>query len=176
VSKVEGIANIVKSLSENFPNLGIVFDGFTRTDVKGKLLLNPGDEDIIKQEKDILCQIQSLLPQKIKVYDIIGKPMHEVIAWAYAIDLYMVPVGSGLIKVKLPNKPGVVHSGTLYGQLAAHEQIFENNISSVIVSKHKIIINPQKSGKKYDSHSYDFDWKIAYEELLKIVLSIEKGR
>ncbi len=173
LSKVEGIANIIKNLSKSFPNLGVVFDGFTRTDIKGQLLANPEEEKAIQEEKDILNQIQSLLPTEIKVYDIIGSPMHEVIIWAYAIDLYMVPVGSGLIKVRIPNKPGLVHSGTLYGQLKGHETMRENCITPVPVPEDKIVKKLQEGEKESDS-SYDFDWKIAYEELLEIASSIKR--
>jgi hypothetical protein len=173
MSQEEGIANIIKNLAANFPNLGVVFDGFSRIDIGGKLLFNPQEETIIKQEKELVNRVQGLLPEGIKVYDIIGCPMHEAIVWGYAIDVYFVTVGSGLIKVRLPNKPGVVHSGSLYYQLKGHNEMRENCIFPVPVPEHHIVkVSPPST--REDHMDYDFDWRVAYEELFKIASSLKR--
>jgi|GEM_PF-2759334 len=183
VSKVDGIANIIKNLSNSFPNLGVVFDGFTRTDIKNQLFVSSMEEGIIAQDNKIVNQIQSLLPQEIPVYNLVGSPMHEVIMWAYAIDFYMVPVGSGITKVMLPNKPGVVHTSTLYDQIesprALFKQMREHYVLPLLIPKeyvHRVTKPKEGEHKNYFNYDfdYDFDWRIAYEELLKIASSIKR--
>ena len=162
ISQVEGIANIVKGLADDFPNLAVVFDGYTRIDIGGNLLISEKDEEIIKTEKDVVSQIQSLFPPNIKVYNLIGSPMYEIVVWANAIDLYIVPRGSGDVKMKhLVSKPGFLHSNTK----------LKSNLS-----KNKIVDLPQQGEKDPKNISYDFDWKIAYKKLLEIASSLERDR
>ncbi len=162
ISQVEGIANIVKGLADDFPNLAVVFDGYTRIDIGGNLLISQKDEEIIKTEKDVASQIQSLFPPNIKAYHIIGSPMYEVLVWAHAIDLYLVPGGSGQVKVKnAVSKPGFIHSN----------KTIRNNLS-----ENEIVDLPQQGEGVSINYSYDFDWKIAYKRLLEIASSLETDR
>ncbi|MGB3401836.1 MAG: tetratricopeptide repeat protein [Microcoleaceae cyanobacterium] len=163
LSQVEGIANIVNGLSDQFPNIAVVFDGYTRIDINGNLLINDKDEEIIQNEKDVVSQIQSLFTKQIKVYDIIGSPMYEVVVWANAIDLYFVPGGSTAAKTtQVVSKPGFMHSNrTVRGM---------NNLS-----ENETVDFPQEGEGVAMNYSYDFDWKIAYEKLLKIASSIKKN-
>ena len=162
ISQVEGIANIVNSLSEQFPNMAVVFDGYTRIDIGGELIISDKDEEIIKGEQDVVSQIQSLFTQEVKVYNIIGSPMYEVVVWANAIDLHLTPGGSTAAKVKhLVLKPGFLHSNlTVMGM---------NNLS-----ENEIVDFPQEGEGGAVNYSYDFDWRIAYEKLLEIASSIKR--
>lgn len=175
-SQIEGTANIVKNLAQNFPNLGVVVDGFTRTDMGGILLVNDQEEEMIKQEQDFFSKVQSHFPEGVKVYNLIGCPMYEVIAWAYATDLYFISHGSALAKVLLiANKPGVVHANKRLGQHQHRRR--ENSIKPVYLhSEYQIDDTPteiEKGGRPKD-WSYDFDWRVAYEELFKIASSITR--
>ncbi len=160
LSQVEGIAHIVNTLSEHFPNLAVVFDGYTRIDINGNLLISEKDEEIIQNEKNAVSQIQSLFTQKIKVYNIIGSPMYEVIVWANAIDLYLVPGGSTATKMTwVVKKPGFLHSN----------RTIQSNLS-----KNETLDFPQEGERGTINYSYDFDWKIAYEKLFNIASSIKR--
>ena len=106
VSQIQGIANLIKKLSEKFPNLGVVIDGFS---LPYGFSGNPSIEETINQEKDTVRAIQSLLPSGIKVYDTVGCMLYESIIWAYSIDLYLSHHGTIQHKVGwTANKPGVV--------------------------------------------------------------------
>ena len=159
VSQIPGIANIVTSLADDFPSLAVVFDGYTRIDIGGKLIVNAKDEEIIQGEKEVVRQIQALCPQNIQVYDIIGSPMYEVAIWANAVDFCLVPQGSSTTKVRyLVHKPGFIHG---------------NKRMPGSLSQDEIINVPQENERVVTDYSYDFDWKIAYKKLLKVALSIK---
>lgn len=181
VSQVEGIANILKSLSENFPKLAVVFDGISKSvDINGNLAVTPHEEEGIKKEKETLSKIQSLLPQEIKVYDIIGCPVYEVVLWAHAIDLYMAPFGGGLAKVvSIANKPGVLHTNK-YGVKVnnmLYSKTRENAALSVFVPEHYIVDAPNDSFTKIGevNRSYDCDWRGIYEEVFKLASSLKSS-
>ena len=161
VSQIAGIANIVTSLADDFPNLAVVFDGYTRIDIGGKIV-NAKDEEIIQGEKEVVTQIQALCPQNIQVYDIIGSRMYEVAMWANAVDFCLVPAGSSTTKVRyLVHKPGFIHG---------------NQRIPGSLSPDAIVNVPQENERGLIDYSYDFDWKIAYKKLLKIALSIKSTR
>lgn len=180
LSQVEGIAKILKSLAKDFPKLGVVFDGISRTDIHGNLLFNPKDEEGIKKEKDNLSQIQSLLPQEIKIYDVIGCPMYEQLLWAHAIDLYMSPFGGGLSKVvSIANKPGVMHSSKssiISKEYLLYHRLRKNSAFVTPVSEHHIVDSPDdKFTKKLEiNRSYDCDWRGIYEKVLKLASSLKR--
>ncbi|MEM9274414.1 MAG: tetratricopeptide repeat protein, partial [Cyanobacteria bacterium P01_F01_bin.143] len=179
LSQVEGIANILKNLSSNFPKLGVVFDGISVVDIHGNLLINPNQEESIKKEKNTLSQIQSLLPQEIKVYDTIGCPMYESIVWAHAIDLYMAPLGGGLAKVvSIANKPGVLHANKylLKTRPLLYSKLREHSALSVLVNEQDVMDAPddQFTKKTELDRSYDCDWRSIYEKVLKLASSLKR--
>lgn len=148
VSQVEGVANIINSLSEDFPNLGVVFDGWSRVkrgDVdfsppetenrpnkyvveeikeaiaKEEAFIDSIGEEMILKENVIVEKILALIPPGIETYNSIGCMTYESAVWAYAIDLFTGVYGSGLAYVTwLANKPGVIHgnSVTLTGEVS----------------------------------------------------------
>jgi len=164
VSQVEGIANIIKSLHSDYPNLGVVIVGnwyFTETDeIEGC--------PQIENEKATLEQILALIPPTINLYSAIGHPSYEIMAWANAIDTYIVPFASGITFVaKLANKVGVIH--TTIGLAATVEptvlSMRENAVSPVVPREHIVDLgdgNPVLC-------DYDCDWKGIYDEVVKII-------
>ncbi|OCR01903.1 hypothetical protein BCD67_05310 [Oscillatoriales cyanobacterium USR001] len=66
VSQVEGNANIIKKLAEEFPNLGIIFDGWSRMEVA-----DSHSELMITKDRDIMNQIIALIPPKYGLIEII---------------------------------------------------------------------------------------------------------
>jgi hypothetical protein len=184
ISQIEGIANIIKNLAKYFPNLGIVIDGFS---LPYNFVSNSSVQATIEQEQETVKNIKSLLLPDIQVYDTIGCMLYESIVWAYAIDLYFVHHGTIQHKVGwTANKPGVVH--TSKNLLKKKKSVLElpaywareNGLAPVYISKDYITDYVDKVKKplarRAKMNNYDFDWKIAYEELLKLVLSLQSQK
>jgi tetratricopeptide (TPR) repeat protein len=156
ISQVEGSANIIKTLSQNYPNIGIIFDGW-------------------KDEEDSMEQIKALIPPSISTYNGLGCPMHETIVWAFAIDVYISIVGSGLTLVTwIANKPGVAHSN--YGHLKYQSdwwpEVRENIIPPLFLSTDQI----QQADIHAPYGDYDCDWKVIYDGVFKIVQQLESSQ
>jgi hypothetical protein len=179
ISQVQGIANIIKILSINFPDIGIVFDGYSRKDIGGELVFNPNEENAIANEKNTLNQIKSLLPETENIYDIIGRPMYEAIVWAHNIDLYMATFGGGLAKVvSIANKPGVIHTNSFSSNTRAlvYSSRRENPATSVVIPKQFIVDALEDNFSKNTTlnRSYDCDWIVIYEEVFKLSSLIQR--
>jgi hypothetical protein len=145
----EGSANIIKSLFEEYPDTAIVFDGFP-------------------DMKELVAEIKALIPEGVKTYDALDCSIEETIAWAYAVDVYVCVLGSGLTFLTwFANKPGVVHANHAHlGQRFWWIQVREDGIDPVFIDgKHIKTVSGIGSG--YDN--YDCNWKVIYEKLLEIV-------
>jgi len=176
VSQVEGLANIIKSLAVDFPHLGVVFDGWSRIereDERGELM--------ISKDKATEQEILEILPPDIKTYSTIGSMSYEKVVWAYAIDLYVIPLSSGSTAVSwIANKPGVMHANRSINTEHFREQVTysrENVVPSVFVPV-EFIVDQEASPYilSVACQNYDFDWKIVYNEALKIINSLNPHR
>jgi hypothetical protein len=197
IGQLEGIANIIKSLAEDFPQLGVVFDGWTST--TSEEYSSEFETEMIAREKKLISEISSLIPQQVKIYDTIGCLMYESLVWAKAIDFYLAPVGSGLSKVQwIANKPGVTHESSLswphmqkmrklsllnpnpsdqipdwpMAMLTNWQQ--ENGVMPNYVPRHCITDFPESKYQNPMLVNYDFDWRVAYEECLKLAKSLKR--
>jgi len=173
-SQIEGTANIIKSLHKNFPNLAVVFDGWS---VPERDKENASNETHIEAlEKDCLQPILNLLPPEIKTYSTIGHPIYETIVWAEAIDLYAVPFGTGMTFVTwIASKPGVGHGNKAYYD--AVEDSFspvyrENAVPPVLISKE--YITEDENNPDAMTRNYDCDWQVIYNELMQILQNLPK--
>lgn len=180
IDQVEGISSILKSLLVHFPNLGVVFDGYSLRNISRNLVINSKEENAIAHEKNTLSQIKSLLPETIKVYDVIGRPMYEAIVWACNVDLYMAPFGGGLAKVvSIANKPGIVHTNKYNSNknALAYSLYRENAARSVCIPETFIVDAPEDRFSKHQevNRSYDCDWRVVYEEVFKLASSIARS-
>nr|WP_234996592.1 hypothetical protein [Planktothrix sp. PCC 11201] len=166
VSQVEGNANLIKKLAAEFPNLGVVFDGWGRREVEDAL-----SESMIAQEKAVMEKIIAQTQPNIMTYYTIGKLMYEKVIFLNSIDLYLAPCGSGLTTVQwIGNKPGVLHGNTFfYDQVWAIEctkpSVRENLIPARWIPRDYIISKQQDNS----SSDYDCDWSVIYKEIVKIV-------
>lgn len=170
VSQVEGIVNIIETLATDFPNVGVLIDGWSRIETEDAY-----GESMIAKDQATLQKILDIIPSSIGIYSTIGSMMYEKVVWAYAIDLYVIPLGSGSTVVSwIANKPGVMHANSTINN-AFREQVCnsrENYIPPVFIAVEDIvdIANPHIS---HANLSYDMDWKVIYNEVLKILQSIE---
>ena len=163
VSQVEGNANIIKKLVEEFPNLGVVFDGWSRMEVA-----DSHSEFMITKDQDIMNQIIALIPPNIKTYCAIGRTTAEGVVFAHAIDVFSAPLGSGMTRVQwIATKPGVSHSHTNYYdaewcQHSTKSPLVRENVIPLIWVSINYIVDLADS-------NYDCDWSAIYEEIVKIV-------
>ncbi|MGL5059953.1 MAG: tetratricopeptide repeat protein [Microcoleus sp.] len=156
ISQTEGYANIINKLYQDYPKIGVVFDG------------SPSEEVIMDR-------IVNLIPSTIATYNALGD-VYERIVWAHAIDTYIAAVGSGLTLVTwITNKPGVAHSNRVgLGQQLFWSEVRENAISPVFINQDFIIECDRRTNA--GCSNYDLDWKVIYNEVLKIVTCLTRSR
>jgi len=170
VSQVEGIVNIMKSLATDFPNVGVVIDGWSRIETEDAY-----GESMIAKDQATLKKILDIIPSRIGIYSTIGSMMYEKVVWAYAIDLYVIPLSSGNTVVSwIANKPGVMHANSTINQ-GFREQVSkprENSVPPVFIAVEDIIDIADPQVSPYNL-SYDLDWKVIYNEVIKIISGLE---
>ncbi len=153
ISQVEGYANIISELSKEYPNLAIIFDGFST-------------------EKDTMEKIIQQIPSTVKIYDGLNCSIQETLVWAFAIDTYISIIGSGLTLVTwIANKPGVAHSDRAhYSQIQMFAEARDNAIAPSYVPLEYIIdIQDGREGWL----NYECDWKAIYNEIVNVIRSLK---
>ncbi|MEG4407523.1 tetratricopeptide repeat protein [Microcoleus sp. MON2_D5] len=155
ISQVEGYANIITKIFEDYPGMAVVFDGFST-------------------EKANMEQIQALISLNVKVYNALECPVYETIVWAGTVDTYIAVIGSGLTLVTwIANKPGVAHSDRgHYSQIPWWLEVRENCVDIVPVPVEHIINVTTGGGWE----NYDCDWKVIYDEVIKVVKNLDKSQ
>ena len=173
ISQTQGIANVIKNLAGNFPSLGVILNGFS---LMHGFSYKRGIEKTIKQETDTVREIRSLLPSDIKVYDSIGCTIYESIVWAHSIDLYIAHYGSIQLNVGWhSNKPGVIHSSQLTHQvepITDTPAFYGRENATVPVYIPEACITDYGEFRADVGNAYDCDWRVIYEEILKLAESI----
>lgn len=169
VGQIEGIANIINKLSQDYPDLGVIFDGWGRID---KNLQDPRSDSIIKQETEIMQSIKNLVTSSVSIYSAIGLTNFEKSVWAKAIDIYIASEGAGLVHVLwVANKPGIVHTHTSHWQQhqfwVGHRQ---NAVQPVFISKEHI-----RDDKTSRIGNYDCDWQVIYKEVISLLKKLKRN-
>ncbi|MEG4997269.1 hypothetical protein QUB13_06070, partial [Microcoleus sp. B4-D4] len=168
LSQVEGIANIINKLYEDYPNLAVVFDGWGRHE-----MYDPRAESEIKRETTIVEEILALVHTDIKAYNLIGNMSYERVAWVQAIDFYISPFGSGLtFPILIANKPGVIHAHGVYAQMFQTGEwspfIRENLTESIFLPA------DYTEDKHFGFANYDISWQKVYDATIKLLNSKAK--
>jgi tetratricopeptide (TPR) repeat protein len=171
-SQVEGIANIINNLYVNFPNLSIIFDGWSRTEKYSE-----EDESRIAIEIPIMEKIIAMIPQEINTYNAIGRMTYEKAVWVHAIDLYISPIGAGLcFTVWLVNKPGVAHGHTTFTEMETQNSAYYNCRENA--TERPVVLPLDKITDEDDSfwytRNYECDWNAIYDEVVKIIDRLSK--
>ena len=113
--QVDGLTELIASLQQEFPKLGIVFDGFS---LPGDKAAEASDEQgftgVLVQEQEVVREIlEKLRKRQVQPasFNIIGLSIFDANVWAHAIDAYLSPYGSLQHKVGwFTNKHGIVHT------------------------------------------------------------------
>ena len=155
ISQVEGYANIITKIFEEYPGMAVVFDGFST-------------------EKVYMEQIQALISPNVKTYNALECQVYETLVWAGRVDTYIAVIGSGLTLVTwIANKPGVAHSDRgHYSQLVFWLDVRENSVDPVLVPVDSIIDVTTGGGWE----NYDCDWKVIYELVINVVKNLDKSQ
>lgn len=169
LSQVEGIANIINTLHHDYPQLGIVFDGWGNMDSSQE---DPRNRAMIEKETEVVENIKKLGTAEIQIYNAIGLTNFEKAVWAKTVDMYIAPEGAGLVHVLwVGNKPGVVHTNTSHlNQKGYWFNSREKAVEPVFLpSQH---IKDEESSDIYH-RNYDCDWQAIYNEVIGIISQLK---
>jgi hypothetical protein len=161
------LANIIKNLHSKFPNLAVVFDGYSRMPREDAWL-----ESMIAGEKEKVQQLTNRLPTNVKIYNLVGTTTYEKVVWANAVDLYLSSPGSATAFVLwLANKPGVVHSNHVCREKWVVEQLLsrENAIMPTYIPEEYTV----EEHPFHLNNNYDCDWEVIYNEIVKLLNTIQ---
>ncbi|MCW6050391.1 tetratricopeptide repeat protein [Lyngbya sp. CCAP 1446/10] len=162
LSQVEGFANIINTLAAEFPNLGIIFDGWG-----SKKTYEEGTAREIERVNETIHKILPLITQDVYIYNSNGSMNHQKVVCSRLIDCYIASHGSALtFPVWIGGKPGVVH-GTPYDKeqfsKCEFSGIFRENVVDAIP------LLPDVFDSNGWVNEYDMDWRRIYEEVVKII-------
>ncbi len=171
LSQVEGIANIINRLSQDYPDLGVVFDGWSRTEIHSH-----SDDEMIAIENAEVAKINARLDPGIKVYNAIGCKTYEKVLWAQVVDTYIAPSGSGLTFLStIANKMGVVHgdSDFYHNRIKLDLSLSrEDGIPPLLVPGYHLEGDQTPAVHR----NYECDWSAIYDEVVKMVQNLQAQR
>jgi hypothetical protein len=97
-----------------YPQLGVVFDGFSIPADRSEASEKVEYASIIDEENAVVDAVRRKLRDRniqIVIFNIIGRTIFDAIEWAHAIDVYISPFGTIQHKVGwFANKRGIIHS------------------------------------------------------------------
>ena len=172
LSQVEGISEIIKALHLDFPNLGIVFDGFSVTEEDSHTA------SLIERDRATMELIKGLIPPSVVTYSAIGRTVQETIIWGSAVDSFIAPFGTGVevYLVWTANKCGIVYHNRIglfnpevFRQLSANVR---ENCSQIILVPPDSVSDCDDSGEV--SRNYEVDWQVIYNEVINILRRLNK--
>ncbi len=150
LEQVEGGAKIITELAKLYPNIGVVFDGWTSP-------LNPSKGDIAETAKDqaIVDQIIQLLPQQVKTFSLVGATTVRKLAFATAIDAFIVNYSTGSINVaRFAKKHGVGH---LSAKMINSAKQLNIHYQTLTVPSDQVVDIPDPNNPGVDFVSYSID-------------------
>ncbi|MDT9270899.1 MAG: tetratricopeptide repeat protein [Limnospira sp. PMC 1234.20] len=149
VEQVEGGARIITELAKIYPNIGVVFDGWTAP-------LNPAPYYINEAAKDqaVVDEIVQLLPPSVKTFTVVGSTTVRKLAFATVIDVFIANKGTGSIHVdRFAKKPGVVHIANAM-RLPASRQLHYNVVN---VPSNQVLDIPHPTNPAFHFVSYSIN-------------------
>ena len=158
LSQVEGIANLIKKIYQDFPDLGVIFDGMPR-------------------DKAVMENIADLIPSTIETYNALDCTVSETIVWARAIDLFVAPFGAGMIFTCIANKPGIAHGPRGWCPPDPFCPIpRKDGVLVIPIPPNSIVDCFDWQYHDRTSCNYGCDWQVIYNEVLKIIENVKRKR
>ena len=171
LEQVEGTANILNSLYEYYPKMGVIFDGWTPP-----LFMSDHDRNEARNDDKVIRKIIKLLRfRKHGRFGIIaGLPMVEKIRVGMSVDLFLANFTTGSINVaRVCQKPGVGHmSRSMMSARDQHIHYYTREIDPILVHD---LGDP---GTPTGYINYSVPWQAINNSLLDILaeLPIEPSR
>lgn len=160
IEQVDAAVSIFKRLHEDYPTLGIVFDGWT-----SPLIPTAGDRRETANDLSVCKEISEQLPSSIEVFNVVGAVSTKKVVYSRFVDAYIGNSATGGLHIdRFGGRPGVGHLNTKL--IDSSEHIRKN---TVLVNKSSIKDRPEDMSLRIDFISYSIDWRVIYDEVLNIL-------
>ncbi|WP_143492686.1 hypothetical protein [Pseudomonas sp. B22(2017)] len=165
LEQVDSAVNILNSLKTLYPEVGVVFDGWT-----SPMHPTPRDQRETDLDNGVVKEIRKSLDPSIPVFNVVGADSVKKIQYASFVDAYVGNSGTGGLHVaRFAGRPGVAHLNTK--MLNANNHIRKR--TRLIDVKH-IVDRPEDSDLRMDFISYSLDWQVVYDELVQVIEGVSK--
>ena len=155
VDEEEKIIRLINRIHEHFPDLHIIFDGWSQL-VNG---LSARDRKIISEINDRIVRIRARIPDGVEVTNINGSSVFEKINAYNSIDCYFARFGSPLtLPSWICDKPGVAYASPemlSYPWQPLYSEGFFEHMTKTVLTLPKDLSHNVEGG--YD---FDMDWCI----------------
>lgn len=163
MEQVDAAVNLLTELKKSYPNVGVVFDGWTSP-------LHPTARDLEETAKDsgVVEKIVAQLDPGIRVFSVVGADSVQKIFFGKCADVYVGNSGTGGLHVaRFAGCPGVAHLNTQMIDVDYHIRK-----RTRLVDKSLIVDQPDTAGRRMDFISYSLDWRVVYKEVRDILLGV----
>ncbi|NET24735.1 tetratricopeptide repeat protein [Okeania sp. SIO1I7] len=170
LNQAEGIAEIANHLYSDYPNLGIIFAGWSYTDRE-----NVTDHRGSKRDQQVVQKSQALMNPNIPTFTIVGHKIYEKIAWAGIAELHIVGHGSGYIFPSIAHKQAIIHTNKGWypvDGIKEHCDEFHKDhptVSAVPIEH----INDYSDNKHFHVKNYYCNWEGIYNETVKLLKTLD---
>jgi hypothetical protein len=165
VEQVEGTAALLNSLQQEYPRLGVIFDGWTPP-------LTSSDDHRREARKDdrVIRRILKRLTFKSRnrVGVIVGLPLLEKVRVGLGVDAFVANYTTGSLNVaRICARPGVGHMGQ---RMAASKHQHIHHLTREIDPQlvHDVVELSDTSTPAW-SVSYSLPWQAVYSQLTKVL-------
>lgn len=169
LEQVEGTAAILNKLYEHYPNLGVVFDGWTPPLVSGDRSDYHRKES--RKDNDVIQEIIKKLPfRRHRRFGVIaGLPMLEKIRIGMSVDLFMANYTTGSINIaRICQKPGVGH---MSNKMADHKAQHIHYCTKVI--DRELVEDQSDPENRVGYMDYSLPWQAIYNQLVEILIELK---
>ena len=105
LEQVEGYAHILNNLAQTYPNVGVIFDGWTMPCSPSEQSLREADKD-----REVMAKITALLNPNIRHIAAIGETSQHKLALGAAADFFICNFATGSLHIsRFLRKPGFCH-------------------------------------------------------------------
>lgn len=161
VEQVDGIVNIVRTMSGTFSDIEVIIDGMTARE--GKYIEN-------KEDEEIFWNIANRLGETHRVKSMIGRSYREKVAVCRDVDAFIANAGTGaIVPLRICRKPGVLHSNT---RLDAFRDKYTHPVKRVEKNFVQDIVTGDN--QRPDFLSYSIRWEHIYNLLVEVLNETRK--
>lgn len=171
LEQIEGYAYIINQLAGQYPDLGVIFDGWT-------MPFTPSDSSILEVEKDsqVVDKILKLVNRNINHVSVVGETSNTKLVVGKAADFFICNLSTGSLHIsRLLAKPGFCHLSARFSYMALRHAMHIHPNQHVYLLPRKYINDKEdKTDIRHDFLSYSIDKTVFYhfiEERLSKVLN-----